>query len=94
MQFLKEHLIGSNYNWLSDINAALFSGEPRRRLFDRLNGDQVLYMINFFAESIGNFSVQHGQKLEALISTQLPDDLRSEIAVFNWLRGVYMYQMQ
>lgn len=66
-------------------------GEPGRRLFDPFNGNQVLYIINFFGKSLGKLTMTDGQKLEELIIRQLPHDIRSELAVFNWLRGVYLY---
>jgi hypothetical protein len=91
MLFLKEHLICRHYNWSTESGGWKYSGEPGRRLFDPFNGHQVLYIINFFGTSIGNLSMNQGHKLEDLIIRQLPENLRSELAVFNWLRGVYLY---
>lgn len=90
--FLKEHLIGHHYTW---TNTALVrtaaDGQPDRRFFDRQDGNQVLNMINFFGHSIGKLTIQDGRKLEELIHMQLPENVKSEVAVFNWLRGIYLY---
>jgi hypothetical protein len=64
---------------------------PDRRIFDRLNGNQILYLINFFGYAIGKLTVESGQKIENLISKELPAELKSETAVFNWLRDRYLY---
>ncbi len=90
MTFLKEHLTGLHYNWEGATNA-LFTGDPSRRLFDRLNGDQVLFIINFFGKSVGKLTLTDGQKVEELIVKELPENIKSEMAVFNWLREVYLY---
>jgi len=91
MEFLKKHLLSSHYNWENEFNHSLFNNEPDRRSFDRFNGKQVLFLINHFGKSLGRLSLSEGQKIEALIWTQLPPNTKSELAVFNWLRGVYLY---
>ena len=77
------------YEWPENKNAAI-NTIPGTRLFDRFNGNHLLYMINFFCTSIGSFNVNDGQKIEKLI-TQLPTELKNEIAVFNWLKGKYYF---
>lgn len=89
MKYLKEDLIGQ-YDWSAE-NTSMYTGLPSRRIFDRGNGNQMLFIINCFYESIGLLSVTAGKKLEELIRTQLPPDVRSELAVFNWLKGMYLY---
>jgi hypothetical protein len=87
--FQKEQL-AYQYNW-SDECGSLFKGIPSRRLFDLKNGFQVLFIINCFYQSIGLTSASTGQKIERLIQSQLPSDMKSELSVFNWLKGVYLY---
>jgi len=91
MLFLKEHLLCRHYNWSTDTGGSKYTGEPGRRLFDPFNGNQVLYIINFFGKSIGMLTVSHGHQLEELMIRQLPAELKSELSVFNWLRDVYLY---
>jgi hypothetical protein len=84
MVFLKEHLCG-NYQWAVESRNSFFNGSPTRRLFDRLNGFQVLYIINSFGEQSANFSVEEGKKIESLILNHLPLNPFSELSVINWL---------
>ena len=89
MFFQKENLVGKTYEW-PENKSTLLRTTPGMQLFDRLNGDHLLYMINFFCTSLGAFSINEGQKVEGLIS-QLPFEVKSEIAVYNWLKGTYLY---
>jgi hypothetical protein len=91
MLFLKEHLLSDHYNWINNVNHSIHTSDPDRRFFDRLNGNQVLFIINYFGKSLGKLTLLDGQKIEELIGTQLPQDTKSELSVFNWLREVYMY---
>ena len=91
MVFLKEHLVNDHYTWPHIEGDVRKMNEPSRRLFDRANGNHILYIINYFGQSIGKQSISFGRDIEELILNQLPADSRSEITVFNWLRGVYLY---
>lgn len=88
MLFLKEHLAG-DYNWPEESEGSLYSGVPTRRKFDRYNGYQLLFIINFYASISDRTSITDGKLMEDLINTQLPLDARSEISVFNWLRETF-----
>jgi hypothetical protein len=87
MAFLKEDLTSQHYTW-TDQGQTMFTGHPSRRIFDRFNGDQVLFIINFYGSLAEKFTIQEGRLLEDLIFNQLPTDAKSEMAVFNWLRGL------
>ena len=86
MHFQKQDLSGTHYHWNDDEK--LFAGQPTRRLFDRFNGYQVLFMINSYASSSGSFTVEEGKMIEEQIANKLPTDNKSEISVFNWIRDV------
>jgi hypothetical protein len=85
MLFQKQNLAGTHYEW-TNISSTLFSGQPSRRLFDRFNGDQVLFLINFYASVSDRFTLEEGLTIEHQIAHNMPDEIRSEISVFNWLR--------
>jgi hypothetical protein len=91
MKFLKEHLQNNHYSWENNAIHSLHAIEPDRRVFDRQNGNQVLFLINFFGKSLGRLTLRDGHKIEDLITTELPEQLKSELSVFNWLRGIYLY---
>lgn len=83
MHFQKQDMCESHYTWNSK---AYFSGQPSRRLFDRFNGDQVLFIINFYGSLSDRFTLGEGRQIEQQILHYLPLDARSEISVFNWIR--------
>ncbi len=85
MPFLKEDLTGLHYNWADKPEGEAYTGQPSRRLFDRFNGDQVLFLINFYGSLSEKFTLLEGRKMEELITNQLPLEAKSEISVFNWL---------
>lgn len=85
MIFLKEHLLG-DYNWADTNGAALYTGTPSRRAFDRYNGDQVLFVINLCATK--DMSINEGRKMEALLLNHLPMENKSELSVVSWLRNM------
>jgi hypothetical protein len=91
MQFKKEHLINKHYDWSTETGHNAIPNSPDRRLFDRLNGNQILYLINFFGYSVGNITIDDGRRIENLIIKELPAELKSEKAVFNWLIEKYLY---
>ena len=82
MQFLKEHLSTYNYSW---INESTFTGDPSRRLFNRYNGNQLLFIINRYASMTEGFTVNSGLRIEDMLMNQLPVDAKSEISVLKWL---------
>lgn len=91
MEFTKEHLINNHYDWSTEITRNVIRSSPDRRLFDRLNGNQILYLINFFGHSTGKITIDDGQRIEDIIKKELPAELKSEKAVFNWLIEKYLY---
>lgn len=86
MPFFKEHLIGQHYNWSGTINPSALTGQPSRRFFDRFNGNQVLFIINSCESVADRFTLEDARKMEELINNFLPDEAKSEMSVFNWLK--------
>ena len=84
MSFSKEHLSsGNNYNWTDEF---IFDGTPSRRLFDRQNGNQLLFIINLYASQTDKFSEHHVRGIEEMLVNKLPEQVKSEISVLNWLK--------
>lgn len=86
MIFLREHLSGF-YEWSPGSEEPIFDGTASRRLFNRWNGNQVLFLINLLLSSSGNSSIEAGRDFERLIINELPLTAKSELTVFNWLQG-------
>lgn len=86
MAFLKEDLVGQHYSWGNTANPSAFTGQPSRRLFDRFNGNQVLFLINSYSSQSDKFSLDEAHRIEELINKYLPVEAKSEMSVFNWLK--------
>lgn len=86
MHIQKQDLDGSFYNWTEE-RKHLFTGQPSRRSFDKFNGNQVLFLINFYGSLSERFTIREGKSIEHSILHNLPDEAKSEIAVFNWIRN-------
>lgn len=86
MHFQKNDLEGNHYLWTEE-ERNIFIGQPSRRVFNKLNGNQVLFLINFFGELSDRFTLQEGKVIEQKIQYDLPDYAKSEISVFNWIRN-------
>jgi hypothetical protein len=87
MKFSKEEL-EYHYTWTDGASTTSLTGGPSRRLFNRFDGNQVLFIINHFARMKSDFTTEDGRKIENLIVKQLPLDAKSEISVCNWLETV------
>jgi hypothetical protein len=91
MVFLKENLTGDHYHWLGQFKNPEISTAPDRHFFDRTDGNQILNLINYFGNYVDKLTIAYGQNIELLLSKELPAQIKSEIAAFNWLKGVYLY---
>jgi hypothetical protein len=86
MYFKKEDMAGTHYTWSASDKKQVFAGQPSRKPFDRFNGDQVLFLINFYGSILKEFTLQDGRVLEQDILKQLPINAMSEISAINWIR--------
>jgi hypothetical protein len=87
MSFLKADLRMDHYVWQ---NVGLdYQGQPTRRSFDRMNGYQVLFLINCCADFFEKLTIADGHKIENRIVYDLPVDKKSELSVFQWLRSTF-----
>jgi len=77
----------THYRWIDGSDANLmYAGEPSRRIFDPYNGDQVLFLINYYFSTEGNYSISGGKAIESKLAHKLPIVSQSERSVFNWLK--------
>ena len=87
MHFQKQDLEGTHYNWEED-EKNLFTGQPSRRSFNKFNGNQMLFLINFYGSLLDGFTILDGKSIEKRILFDLPDEAKSEISVFNWIKSI------
>jgi hypothetical protein len=87
MLFQKHDMEGTHYNWQVAEEKDVFMGQPSRRTFDKYNGNQVLFLINFYATLSERFTLREARIIENKIFLELPAHAKSEISVFNWIRS-------
>jgi hypothetical protein len=87
MAFLKPDMRFVHYRWITDEQPAseVYQGEPTRRPFDPFNGDQVLFLINYYDTVVGGLTIKQARALESKLAYQLPMEIKSERSVFSWL---------
>jgi len=83
MHFEKHDLNMAHYNWSQETQ--MYEGSPSRRSFDKSNGAQVLFLINYYASFNERLNQQQLHLLEELLRCELPLEARSEISVFKWM---------
>lgn len=86
MYFLKEQLTG-NYDWSNETERSMYDNTASRRLFDRWNGHQTLFVINIFLQQAGVNLCRYGQRAEQMLQEQLPLNAMSEMKVLQWLNA-------
>jgi hypothetical protein len=84
MHFQQDELKSDHYYWKEE-DKSKFQGSPARRLFDPSNGEQVLFLINSYADGTHNFTKEEGSQIEQMICHDLPLQPKSEISVLHWI---------
>jgi hypothetical protein len=84
MSFLKGDL-QYHYSWtvLPGDNPKI-SGVPDSTLFNRNEGYEVVYLISTLMTRY-NLNIASGQKIERMIKTGLPGDIRGQKNVYDWI---------
>lgn len=87
MAFQKQNLQYVHYRWETsgEPAASIYSGEPARRHFDPFNGDQVLFLINYYDTMVGGINLRQAHLIENKIAYRLPIGMKSEKSVLAWL---------
>jgi hypothetical protein len=85
MSFTKANMLYNHYSWtaLPGDNPKI-SGVPDSTLFNRNEGYEVLYLINRMMVGY-SLNIPSGQKIERMIRTGLPGEVRSQKNVYDWI---------
>jgi len=76
MLIQKENLKGV-YIWNKENVRIPFTGDASRRVFDRYNGDQMLFIINLYGLLSETFSIAKGIETENKIMSYMPLEIKS-----------------
>lgn len=82
-------MVFTHYRWTEgEDGTSIFTGEPSRRAFDPYNGNQVLFLINYYISvNFPNkkFSPGEARAIESRLAYDLPLTPKSERSVYHWL---------
>jgi len=85
MSFTRSNLLYGNYSWTAlRGDDPKISGVPDSTLFSRHEGYEMVYLINKIMDEY-NLNIASGQKIERMIHTGLPGDIRSQKNVRDWI---------
>lgn len=88
MLFSKSNLIYKDYNWtLYSQNDPRINGRPDSTMFNRNEGNEVVYLINKLMFLWDYRFSNTGNKMEKLIHDWLPSDIKSQEEVKDWIKN-------
>lgn len=62
------------------------SGVPDATVFNRHEGQEILYLINYLTDHVAWGVESFGSKMEQLIHDQLPPEITSQQETIRWIR--------
>lgn len=85
--FSKRNLLFPDYVWTRyEKNDPRIAGKPDDTVFERSEGNQVVYLINKLMSIWHYRFVNTGNKMERLIRDKMPEELRTQEAAQQWLQ--------
>lgn len=82
------------YNWSTkyENDDPRVTGEPDSTLLDRTEGYEMLYFINSCARKWNwtGYLTSAYQRLEKIIKTEVPSDIRSQQKIKEWIESRYI----
>lgn len=85
-KYLKSDLLYYNYHWtIFQKDDPRVSGEIDHTIFNRAEGNEVLYLIMDLMEEWGLNGKENGQKLERMIKIHLPIHVETQKEVKDWV---------
>lgn len=85
--FSKRNLVYKDYEWASyTTNDPRIYGKPDSTLFNRAEGNEVVYLINKLMVLWDYRFSNTGNKMEKLIHDRLPSDIKSQEEVKDWIK--------
>ena len=83
----KSDLSYTDYTWTTYAkDDPKVTGVPDSTLLNRKEGYEVLYFINKLAEILNFKQKSSGVKIEKMIREQVPENIRSQQGIQNWIK--------
>lgn len=88
METFKKSDLVYTYNWTQyDIDDPRVSGSPDTTVFNRKEGLEILYMINYLTDHLAYGVDSFGHRIEKLIHDQLPEEITSQHDTIAWIKN-------
>ena len=88
--YSKEDLLFKDYGWdITQPDSYKLKGPADRNGFINSQGNEVLYLINLFAEISGNTTKEDCSKMEQLLYHHCPIGKLSQVTVFRWMQETF-----
>jgi len=85
--FSRKNLCYTDYQWNSfSVNDPRVSGKPDETPFNRLEGAEMVYLVNKLMVLWDYRFVSSGTKMEKLIREKMPEEIIRQKDVFVWLK--------
>ena len=93
MEYIKSQMVFKDYKWnaSSDHDNPRFIGAQERSMLNRSEGYEMLWFINSLAKtwSWTNVALSSYQHLERIIRENVPSNIRTHIAIRQWIANRY-----
>nr|WP_320009583.1 hypothetical protein [uncultured Desulfobulbus sp.] len=87
MDKLNKHALLYTYTWHHyPENDPKVSGPPDTTLFNKHEGEEVLYLIDYLSEHIAWSVEEFASKVERLIHDHMPEHEMSQVEVVAWIK--------
>jgi hypothetical protein len=85
--FSRRNLFYNDYTWTANApNDPRTSGKPDETLFNRTEGNEVVYLINKLMMLWDYRFSNTGNKMEKLIHDKMPADITTQAGVQRWIK--------
>lgn len=86
--YTKTDMVYKDYSWtVYQDDDPRITGEPDSTLLNRMEGYEVLYFINRFSKLFVKLTLSQCEKVEKMIRLVVPEDIRSQAEIREWIRA-------
>lgn len=93
--YTKTDLLYNDYDWnITPVDSYKLKGDADRNLFQNLQGNEILYLINCLADKLLLTSKADGREMEKLLHNHFPIGKMSQITACKWLKDAFEQGME
>jgi|KBSMisStaDraftv2_1062788.scaffolds.fasta_scaffold67335_5 hypothetical protein len=85
----RKDLLFDDYEWTEPLTHVKLQGSPDRNMFNRNEGYNVLYIINYACGILNCKTKIEAGRMEILLHEKLPLEVKSQNSVSSWLINTY-----